>query len=89
MLCIESHVIDFCLGQNSQISTTPKYSTYIYTRDSFFVLVFSLGSEWFGGVWEISISLVRDIVSYPECFINVVLCVAKSIYPFSGYTCTS
>ena len=38
---------------------------------------------------EISISLVRDIVSYPECSINVGLCVGKSIYPFSGYTCTS
>lgn len=88
MLCIESHVIDFCLGQNSQISTTPKYSTCVCTRDSFFCSCISI-RQWFGGVREISISLVCDIVSYPECSINVGLCVAKSIYPLSGYTCTS
>lgn len=40
------------------------------------------------GCWEISVSLTHDIVSYAQCFINLGLCVAKTIYPFSGYTCT-
>ena len=47
MLCIESHVIDFCLDQNSQIST--KYHQnippiYVPEIHFFFFLVFPLGS---------------------------------------------